>query len=334
MKLSVIYSIYNRSDLFSRALRSVYQQTMPKEDYELVVIDDGSTEPIKSRCLAPYKGKMNIRYIRYDRRLHPIYKEMNPTLYFPDEFAPTESWPTLTSDENWCHTQAISGNIGLQQSTGEICLISQPEMIHMPDSFLSGYNRAKEGKMVFSEILHASEDFNGYLSAHPYALKSNIESLWAIANSYPKEYELNHMPSQNFYEMYWYAAYFPRQSAINIGGIDLRYQRGVYAEDDQFKVRMRLEGSVDTWGGRPNLEGSFNGYSGAIHQSHLKEKEIYKKQDRQSRWWDERANHNRALWQDFQHNPYVVANTDLDYSPWGEFLIKEDTKWPISSLSK
>lgn len=329
MKLSVIYSIYNRSELFRRALQSVYLQTLPKEDFEIVVIDDGSTEKIKQSVLSPYKGKMNIRYIRYDRRLHPIWREMNPVLVFPDEFVSTREWASLATQENWCHTQAISANIGIAQSAGEVCLISQPEMIHMPDSFRAGYELAKQNKMVFSEILHATEDFNGYLSAHPYAIKKNLENLWGEASLHGKEYELNHMPEQGHYEMYWYAAYFPRQAAININGVDLRYQKGVYAEDDQFKVRMRMEGCQDTWGGRPMLNGSFNGYSGAIHQSHAKEKELYKKQDRQSRWWDERANHNRTLWQEFQHSPYTVANTDIDYSPWGEFLIIEDTKWPI-----
>ena len=37
-------SDFNRKKLFSRGLESIKKQTMPKGDFEVLVIDDGSTD--------------------------------------------------------------------------------------------------------------------------------------------------------------------------------------------------------------------------------------------------------------------------------------------------
>lgn len=44
MKLSVVMPTYNRSDLLERSLRALLDQTAPSQDYEIVVVDDGSTD--------------------------------------------------------------------------------------------------------------------------------------------------------------------------------------------------------------------------------------------------------------------------------------------------
>ena len=57
-KVSVIIPTYNREKLISRAIESVLVQTYPA--YEVIVVDDGSTDATKS-VLAPFNGK--IKYI-------------------------------------------------------------------------------------------------------------------------------------------------------------------------------------------------------------------------------------------------------------------------------
>ena len=54
---------FNQSLLFSRALHYLGKQTLDKEKWELIVIDDCSAEDWES-LLEPYRESINIRYIR------------------------------------------------------------------------------------------------------------------------------------------------------------------------------------------------------------------------------------------------------------------------------
>ena len=44
MKVSVIVATYNCERYLSRAVRSLIDQSFPKDDYEIIVVDDGSTD--------------------------------------------------------------------------------------------------------------------------------------------------------------------------------------------------------------------------------------------------------------------------------------------------
>lgn len=44
MKVSVIISCYNREAYLSRAVRSALSQNFPRKDFEVIVVDDGSTD--------------------------------------------------------------------------------------------------------------------------------------------------------------------------------------------------------------------------------------------------------------------------------------------------
>ena len=43
-KLSVIIPVFNQEKYLGRCLRSLLNQTFPKEQYEIIVINDGSTD--------------------------------------------------------------------------------------------------------------------------------------------------------------------------------------------------------------------------------------------------------------------------------------------------
>ena len=47
MKVSVIVATYNCERYISRAIRSATDQSFPKDDYEIIVVDDGSTDHTK-----------------------------------------------------------------------------------------------------------------------------------------------------------------------------------------------------------------------------------------------------------------------------------------------
>lgn len=299
MKLTVIYSIYNRTTLLKRALQSVLTQDFPKDEFCILIVDDNSTESILD-AIKPYLGLLNIRYIKYDRTKHPIWQSMNPDSSLP---------------ESWYHTQAISANIGISLSESEVTCISQPEVLHSPTSFRIGYERASRGKQIFSEMHWGTQRFNQFLTTNEYWYKLPYDELLKEAKLNGAEYEPNHLPDQGHYEMYWYTEFFPTLLAQQIRGVDLLYQQGVYAEDDQFRARMRMAGADDQWGGRPLLQGATDGYCVGIHQSHTDEGLKDKKQDRESQFWNDGAVHNRELWRQFcQERQYTVANEDYDWT--------------------
>ncbi len=321
MKISCLYSIFNRSELFARGLATIATQTFPRDEFEVIIIDDGSTEDL-GKVYAPYIGKLNIRHIKYDHKLHPIWHEMNPDPSQP---------------ESWYHTQAISANIGINAAQGEVICISQPEMLHAPWNFEVGYARALEtnkdekvGKQIFCELWLADKQFNTWLQEDKWK-NLGFDQLYAIARDFGEEWPIqaSHIidpsfPQNSYYNMYWYIEFFPKSYAMAVGGVDLIYQSGVYAEDDNFKVRMRLAGCPEEWGGRPNLKGSSKGYVVGIHQSHKNEGEKNERQNRDGAHWDRGQARNRAIWADFLASPFTVANDKLGYSPWGEFTIVED----------
>ena len=47
MEASIIIPVYNRKEILKEALRFLFNQRYPKEDYEIVVVDDGSTDGTK-----------------------------------------------------------------------------------------------------------------------------------------------------------------------------------------------------------------------------------------------------------------------------------------------
>ncbi|MFA5094944.1 MAG: glycosyltransferase family 2 protein [Candidatus Omnitrophota bacterium] len=64
--LSVVIPTYNRKDLLKECLDSLFDQTYPKEDYEIVVVDDGSTDGTEDMLKAMAAEHGNLRYFRQE----------------------------------------------------------------------------------------------------------------------------------------------------------------------------------------------------------------------------------------------------------------------------
>lgn len=64
-KVSVIIPVYNRAHLLPRAVNSVLNQTY--QDFEIIVVDDGSTDNVKEVIEKMQKKNEKIRYIRHEK---------------------------------------------------------------------------------------------------------------------------------------------------------------------------------------------------------------------------------------------------------------------------
>lgn len=63
LKISVIIPTYNRNQKLQTTVENLSRQSFPVEDYEIIVIDDASPEPIK----LPENLHPNLRLIRFDK---------------------------------------------------------------------------------------------------------------------------------------------------------------------------------------------------------------------------------------------------------------------------
>jgi glycosyltransferase involved in cell wall biosynthesis len=268
---------------------------MDKNDFEVLVIDDGSTDDYTD--LFKNAG-INIRHIKIDHTKHDLWKELQES----------ELKKKLKVPELWYHTPALSINVGIKQAKGEIICISQPEVIHSPDSMINGYNNAIGGySQIFGEVLMATDRFNGWLDneGKNWDTKSFGELL-DIATNFGKEYEFAAG------EYYWFIEFLPKQAAIDIGGVDEEYLRGVYGEDDNFRIRGQLAVRGEEYRGRIDSRQSWEDCVIGIHQSHRDENHL--KQQRESAMWNTGANHNRSRLQEFMKDPQKVANEGKN---WG-----------------
>ena len=66
MKVSIIITTYNREKYLSRAIRSALAQHFPRKDFEIIVVDDGSTDH-SSQIALDYGDE--IVYIAHETRL-------------------------------------------------------------------------------------------------------------------------------------------------------------------------------------------------------------------------------------------------------------------------
>ncbi len=62
-KLSVIIPTLNRQALLTETLKSIAKQTMPQEEFEILVIDNGSSDSTREVCQEYDKQHGNLRYI-------------------------------------------------------------------------------------------------------------------------------------------------------------------------------------------------------------------------------------------------------------------------------
>ena len=63
LKASVIVCTFNRSALLKCLLEALVHQTAPAEEFEVIVVDDGSRDDTEAVCRAAAEGMGNLRYI-------------------------------------------------------------------------------------------------------------------------------------------------------------------------------------------------------------------------------------------------------------------------------
>ncbi len=293
-----VLSIHNRSKLFRRALYGYLWQTMPAEHWEILLVDDCSTEDL-SETYKPLLGRINLRHVKFDHTRHPLFKAKNP------------NWEP-GKKKNWYHTPALTINLGMYLARGPIISLCHPEVLHAPENFeLASVRILDKECYLFGTTYLGTQDSNRWLDKNPSWVNFGWQGF------------LSRVAAQNLEkyggERYWYTSFLPRVAARKIGGVDFQYLNGVAGEDDDFRDRIDMAGYKAIWA--PELEG--------FHQDHSDESEAHR--IRTTDEWKRGLQHNRDLYsRRRKSNIYPIpANTDQDWTARECFV--EELRYKIGS---
>ncbi|MBC7188918.1 glycosyltransferase family 2 protein, partial [Candidatus Aerophobetes bacterium] len=98
IRVSVIIPSYNRREILRRCLEALFNQNFPKEEYEIVLIDDGSTDGTDN-MVSSLSSPCILKYIKNKRRLG----------------------------------QSVSRNRGVKEAQGEYVIFVDSDIIVVPD---------------------------------------------------------------------------------------------------------------------------------------------------------------------------------------------------------
>ncbi|GAA1013030.1 glycosyl transferase [Acrocarpospora pleiomorpha] len=76
MKCSVVIPTYNRVELLRHTLNSLVWQSLPKEQFEVLVADDGSDDST-AELVESFRGRLNLRYFFQERDGFQVAKARN-----------------------------------------------------------------------------------------------------------------------------------------------------------------------------------------------------------------------------------------------------------------
>lgn len=303
IQVSAVLSIHNRSVLFKRALDGYLWQTLPPDKWEIILLDDMSTEDLRE-TYQHLLGKINLRHIMVDHTRHPVFKQRNP------------DW-VKGQPASWYHTPAITLNLGFYLARGPVLCICHPEILHAPTNFERAFERiSKQQAFLFGTTYLGIQDSNRWLDRNSWASFG-----WAgfLARAGGRD-----LKKFSFRELYWYTSFLSKEAAHAVAGVDFRYLNGVAGEDDDFKERVRLAGWPPVYA--PELEG--------FHQDHSHERESQHRRDTET--WRIGLKSNRELYNYRRREGFLPWKANLGFD-WactdcavGEISYAIGSKHPVA----
>ena len=152
--LSAILCTFNRAELLSQTLESILGQTLDRSNFELIVIDDGSSDHTR-KVVESFEGRLPLRYAYQanaglaSARNHGIYRSLAPLLLFLDDDDLCS--PNLFEEHLKTHGQypdnhfAVLGYVALDPN------LSQKPVLHYVTEvgcYLFSYSNVKHGDVL------------------------------------------------------------------------------------------------------------------------------------------------------------------------------------------
>lgn len=276
MKVSVVISACdNRVAMFGRALDTWACQTMPKSDFELLVVDDAQRDDLRALCREKAKAfDLNILFIRIDKSRSVI---------------PVKSFiPVLTN------------NVGFRLASGEVVVVTGPETLQASRNLEIAWTMRDRMECAYGLVFKANTTATDYIAKGWDRLrKLPMEHLLQIPGA---KSDCLTMPPHP--PAYWYFMCVAKRHVEAIGGVDERFLGGLCAEDDDFANRMRMASVTPVF--KHGIVG--------IHQDHSREDygDGIHIDRRQGLGLSLKA-HNQALMRDNLTRKVIVANVGHDW---------------------
>ncbi len=134
IKISVIIPTFNRNNLLKKSLKSLSEQSLNRNEYEVIICDDGSYESAVT-IVKEFENKLNIKYCYHSNKGYRV---------------------------------ALARNEGIYLAKGEICAFIDCGMIVIPE-FLENHLKLHKKIIIIyctsnlvSKILGAVHKYNFY----------------------------------------------------------------------------------------------------------------------------------------------------------------------------
>lgn len=208
MKLTIEMSNRNRDWFLDRSIYLISKQTLSQEDWELIIVDDGSTDKSED-VIKRYKDMNIIKNFHYIKNTKKRYD--------------LQGSPALTS------------NIAIKSSQGDYILHTDPEIMPLPDWAEQHYitHKRTTDKHVWGHCLHpreyhiVTEKCRGPLLGNAYTDYDwyNIADVWDIMNRKIKrvqtDYGINENIVNNEFYNDWQAGFsLSKKLLLDIGGYE------------------------------------------------------------------------------------------------------------------
>lgn len=206
MKVSVIISLGGKlAPLLKRSLDTWLNQTLPKDEWEMIVIDDAERLGCQELCRRYARKGIQMRFLRVD---------------------PSQSMVPVRG-----FVPALTINAGIKNAQGRVLMMTGPEVLHGRDN-LAAASEADGAR--YGLIARAGRIATGYLAKGWNVLRHRpIRHLAQIPTV-----QLHRAPLPNR----WSCTVVLKEDAERIGGVDERFLGGDGVDDADFIGRLHMVG--------------------------------------------------------------------------------------------
>jgi GT2 family glycosyltransferase len=200
--ISVVMAYFNRRELLINTLKSIERSEF--KDYEIIVVDDGSTERIDD---------LPVKVIR------------------------------LEPENKWYHNSCIPFNIGFKEAKGDVIIIQNPECLHVHDVLSYVDKTICDDNYISMSCYSYNEGMTKYLMGSMYPdYDSFLDMFNKLPQQSVLNYVgwYNHASYRPVY--YHFCSAITRKNLRILGGFDERYANGTGYEDDDLVDRVKRLG--------------------------------------------------------------------------------------------
>ena len=154
LPLSVIICTFNRADFLKKVLESIASQTLPKEQFEIILIDDGSSDGTKD-VVQGFRERLPVTYFYQNNaglasaKNHGIYAAQGKILLFLDD--DDIAAPTLLEEHLKTHRKYHEDRYAVLHHTTWATNLSVSPLMHFITEvgcFLFSYPKIKHGEIL------------------------------------------------------------------------------------------------------------------------------------------------------------------------------------------